>query len=72
MARVKRQTKLNKALPAFAEAKVGDVLNELITQVNALTSTVATLTTKLNNDAGVTDTNYQNAGTTVIKDLESR
>ena len=45
------QGELNRMNPAASHAKLGDVLNDLITKFNA---TLA----KLDADAGVTDTNY--------------
>ena len=56
---VKRE--LNKASPADAKAKTGDVMADLIDAVNALHGVVKALVTKLNADAGVTDTNYSAA-----------
>jgi len=45
------QDELNRMNPAAGHAKLGDLLNEIITKHNALA-------TKLDSDAGVTDTNY--------------
>lgn len=45
------QDELNRMNPAAAHAKLGDLLNEIITKHNALAA-------KLDADAGVTDTNY--------------
>lgn len=42
---------LNRMAPAAAHAKLGDVLDDLITKHNALCA-------KLDADAGVTDTDY--------------
>ena len=69
------QEKLNRALPAAARAKMGDVIADLIVQVNVLTTKHNALVAKLDADAGVTDTTYVSlTGVTafVIKDLESR
>lgn len=53
-----RQTQLNKTTPTAAKVKLGDVLADLISQVNILNAAVRAITTKLDADAGVTDTNY--------------
>ena len=45
------QDELNRMNPAAGHAKLGDLLNEIITKHNALAA-------KLDADAGVTDTNY--------------
>lgn len=45
------QDELNRMNPAAGHAKLGDIINELITKHNALVA-------KLDADAGVTDTNY--------------
>lgn len=45
------QDELNRMNPAAGHAKLGDLLNEIITKHNALAA-------KLDLDAGVTDTNY--------------
>lgn len=79
------QSQLNRDSPAALDARLGDVLAELITENNRLEAQVAALTTKFNAvltkldaDAGVTDTNYSSlqaatAFTAVTtKDLESR
>lgn len=42
---------LNRCMPAAAHAKLGDLLDEIITKHNALAA-------KLDADAGVTDTNF--------------
>lgn len=57
------QSELNRSNPAAADAKLGDVLADLIAKHNALLA-------KLDQDAGVTDTNY--TATLAVKDLESR
>lgn len=72
MGTLNRQRALNHGSPAAARAKTGDVLADLIAQVNALTAANQTLVAKLNADAGVADTNYVAVTNTVIKDLESR
>jgi hypothetical protein len=54
---------LNRMNPAAADAKLGDVLNDLITKFNAVL-------VKLDADAGVTDTNYSSLNK--VTDLESR
>lgn len=69
------QDQLNRASPAMADGKVGDVLAELITAVNALQTKYNALLAKLDADAGVTDANYaatQAVSTTSLKDLENR
>ena len=45
------QDELNRMNPAAGHAKLGDLLNEIITKHNALAA-------KLDSDVGVTDTNY--------------
>jgi hypothetical protein len=70
-----RQDKVNKSSVALSRAKLGDVVAELVAQVNANTAKHNALVAKLDLDAGVTDTNYTAlTGTpaTVIKDMESR
>jgi hypothetical protein len=70
-----RQKQLNKLNPAAAHAKLGDVLNDLIVQVNALWVAVNAICVKLDADAGVTDTNYTSTiapSAVTVKDLESR
>ena len=42
---------LNRSMPAAAHAKLGDLLDDIITKHNALLA-------KLDADVGVTDTNY--------------
>ena len=66
------QQKLNKSTPAAAEAALGDILNDLITAVNALQTDYNTLVTKLNADAGVTDTNYATTTASVVTPLSGR
>lgn len=72
-----RQKQLNRCMPAAADAKLGDVLADLITAHNALAVKHNSVCTKLDADAGVTDTNYSAlhavSGTTLaVTDLESR
>ena len=55
---VDHKDRLNKAMPVNADVKLGTTVAELIDAVNALHGVVKALVTKLNNDAGVTDTNY--------------
>lgn len=57
------QEQLNRSSPAAADAQLGTTLKDLITSLNALL-------TKLDADAGVTDTNY--SALLKVKDLESR
>lgn len=57
------QQKLNKITPGAAEVGLGDILNDLITSHNALAA-------KLDQDAGVTDTNY--ASLTGVAPLSTR
>lgn len=69
------QAQLNKLAPAAADAKLGDVLADLISELNALKTKHNALVAKLDLDAGVTDTNYTSltgVTSTSIKDLESR
>jgi hypothetical protein len=74
-ARGSRQEKVNKSSPALSKAKLGDVVAELVAQVNALTTAHNAMAAKLDADAGVTDTNYTaltGVSATAIKDMESR
>lgn len=57
------QSQLNRMNPAAADAKLGDLLNEIITKHNALLA-------KLDADAGVTDTNY--VATLAVAGIETR
>ena len=57
------QARLNKASPNDKAVKTGDVLNDIITNFNAMLE-------KLDADAGVTDTNY--ASTLAVKALNKR
>lgn len=57
------QAQMNRMNPTAADAKLGDVLVELIAKHNALLA-------KLDADAGVTDTNY--VATLAVASLESR
>lgn len=57
------QDELNRCMPAAAHAKLGDLLNELITKHNALLA-------KLDADTGVASTNY--AATVGVATLASR
>lgn len=69
------QDELNRAMPANANAKLGDLLNDLITAVNANTVAVKAIAAKLDADAGVTDTNYAStltASLAAIKTLVER
>lgn len=69
------QEKINKASPANAKAKLGDVVAELVAQVNTLTTSYNALLAKMDADVGVTDTNYTSTRAvpaTAIKGLETR
>lgn len=70
-----RQDMLNKTTPGTAKVKLGDIIAELTSQVNALTTAHNALTAKLDADAGVTDTNYTSltgvTATTVVS-MENR
>jgi len=57
------QDELNRMAPAAAHAKLGDIVNDLITKHNAVCA-------KLDLDAGVTDTNYTSLH--AVKTLASR
>ncbi len=57
------QSQLNRMNPAAADAKLGDVLNDLITKFNAALA-------KLDADTGVTDTNY--AARLAVPGIETR
>lgn len=67
-----KQEKVNRSSPALSRAKLGDMVAELVTQVNVLTAAYNVLVAKLNADAGVTDTNYATVVATPIKDMETR
>lgn len=54
----KVQDLLNRLGPGAAEAGLGDILNDLVTAYNDLRAQYVALLTKLDADAGVTDTNY--------------
>lgn len=58
---VDHKDRINKTAPALSDAKLGTTTAELIDAVNALHGVVKALVTKLNADAGVTDTNYSSA-----------
>ena len=49
---------LNRCMPAAAHAMLGDLLDDIITQHNALIVKYNALLAKLDADVGVTDTNY--------------
>lgn len=60
-----KEDQLNRMAPAARDAALGDVIVDLMAQVNALVTDVNNLRTrhnaamvKLDADAGVTDTNY--------------
>jgi hypothetical protein len=65
---------LNRSNRAAANAVLGNVVYDLINAVNALTADVAALRTKLDADAGVTDTTYVSLGAlpAVVKLPEAR
>lgn len=64
--------RLNRSMPAASAVKLGNLLNELIATVNAQRDVITTLVTKLNADAGVTDTNYTAASLKAVKTLDQR
>lgn len=69
------QDELNRAMPANANVKLGDLLNDLITAVNANTTAIKAVAAKLDADGGVTDTNYAStltASLAAIKTLVDR
>lgn len=65
------QDELNRALPANAHAKLGDLLVDLITAVNANTVAVKALAAKLDADEGVTDTNYASTLTASLASIST-
>ena len=70
-----RQDAVNRNSKALSNAKVGDVIEDLRTQVNTLTTKYNALLAKLDLDAGVTDTNYAStlaAPSTAIESMETR
>lgn len=71
------QDRLNRCLPAANSAQLGNILNDLITQVNALTVKFNALLAKLDADAAnsaLNDTNYAStlASGVSIKTLANR
>lgn len=69
------QDQLNRCMPAAADVKLGNLLAELIARNNALTSAFNAVLAKLDDDAGVTDTNYEAThavSAAAIKGLEER
>lgn len=72
-----KQSRLNTITKATKDAKLGDVIVELITQVNSLSTKFNALLTKLDSDAANTalnDTNYNStlATSVTISTIESR
>lgn len=65
------QDELNRAMPANANAKLGDLLKDLITAVNANTTAIKAVAAKLDADAGVTDTNYASTLTASLAAIET-
>ena len=53
-----RQKALNGAMPANNQAKLGDVVADLIAANNSLATKFNAVLAKLDADAGVTDVNY--------------
>ena len=66
------QDELNRSSPAADHAKLGNVLADLVAQVNAQRAVITALVAKLNADAGVTDTNYSAVGLAEVKTLDRR
>lgn len=58
LTRTNIRDELNRLGRAQNRAKLGDLIYDLIDANNGLRASVAALQTKLNADAGVTDTNY--------------
>lgn len=71
-----RQSNLNRMSPAAKKAGLGDVIADLVAQVNALTTKHNALCAKLDtaNVAGISNNNAAQVGVvaTTILDLESR
>lgn len=69
-----RQATLNRADPASSQAKLGDVIADLIAANNALATKFNAVCAKLDADGGVTDTNYValQGGAVQVVSLESR
>lgn len=66
---------LNRVTRATDEAKLGDIVGDLLTAHNALVVKHNALLAKLDLDAGVTDTNYNallTASASTVVDLGSR
>ena len=66
---------LNRMTPAARQAKIGDILSDLIVAHNALIVKHNALLTKMDADAGITDTNYTSTLTVaslVVTDVGSR
>lgn len=85
MATPKNQNFVNRSTPGMNRAKVGDVVADLIVAVNAQSVQLAAVTakhnallTKMDADAGITDTNYASTtnapafSSASVPDLESR
>lgn len=69
------QDELNRCMPAAAHAKLGDILNDLLTAYNDLAAKYNALLVKLDADAGVTDANYaalESASYVSLKTLAQR
>ncbi len=49
---------LNRCMPVAKYVRLGDLLDHLVTNVNALQVSHLALTAKMDLDAGITDTNY--------------
>lgn len=69
-----RQTALNKSLPAADQAKLGDILADLISAYNTLATKHNAVCAKLDLDAGVTDTNYValQGGAALVTTIDNR
>lgn len=63
---------LNRCMPVAKRASLGTVIYDLVNAVNTQNAVIKTLVTKLNADAGVTDTNYTAASLVDVKKPEDR
>lgn len=70
---IDRQDQLDRCMPIAKRVRLGALLAELIAASNAQNAVIKALVTKLNADAGVTDTNYSSTALTAdVTTLEKR
>lgn len=66
------EDELNRSMPAAKRGFLGSVIYDLIALSNTQNAVIKALVTKLNADAGVTDTNYTAASLVDVKFPEQR